>query len=232
MTTKMLNVQNCVATGAPNQGNQNSIYDFYVVDEKVVVVPMKTLFCKRIIEAFNKSMKGVIMPNRCFANALIAADWFNERGFDVEVVEGTIEPNDYCFKWSEKTGRPVYSTKHPRLNEEPIEHRFCKKGDKYFCPTLEFLFGFDMVRCVDFTAIRVYDYQTLVAFAMETQHLFGEPHLHSSISGLSYTYVGGEETPIYWGNINDDGVYVSPTSNPFLIVDGLVAKAANHSQYA
>ncbi len=190
-------------------------YNFKTIDTAVSISPMKTLFCKRIMDSFKKDMPGVIQPNRCFSNALIAAQWFREKGFDVEVVEGYMDKNNYAFEYARRMGISVYSEKHSRLNTEPVEHRFCKKGDKYFDPTIEFLFGFDMVKCFDYAGKRIYDYETLIDFAMRTEKDYGRIHFHSSISGLSYAYVGEKNIPIYWGHIDDNGEYVSPDSNPF-----------------
>lgn len=202
------------------------MYYFDSVNEQVSITPMKHLFCERIMRYFKNNMTGVIQPNQCFANAIVAAEWFSEKGFDIEVVEGHMVPNNYCFENAGRMGYKVHSEKHPRLNTEPLEHRFCKKGDKYFDPTIEFLFGFERVKMFDYTARRIYDYETLIAFAMRTKEDYGTLHFHSSISGLSYVYVGEKDIPIYWGHIDENGDYISPRKNPFEVMKALIPKAA------
>ena len=100
------------------------------------------------------------------------------------------------------------------MNEHPLEHRWCKKGEKYFDPTLEYLFGFEITKTWDYDAMRIYDADTLMDYALEINDRFGEMKFCDSIAGLSYAYVGNEDVPINWGYINENYEYVAPERNP------------------
>ena len=188
-------------------------FEFDAVSEQVKITPMKYLFCEKIMKRFKKDLGEHIIPNYCFSNAVIAAEWFNERGFDVEVVEGRFQSNDYTYTFCEKNGLRPISGKM-RLVDNPIEHRWCKKGDKYFDPTLELNFGFEMTKTVDYDAMRIYDADTLMDYALELKDRFGEMKFCDSITGLTYAYVGGLDIPINWGYINENFEYVAPDKNP------------------
>lgn len=190
-------------------------YEFEKVDEAVKVVPMSTLFCKRIMNRFRKEMVGKIIPNNCYQNAVIAAKWLNERGFDVEIVEGEMTANDYAEKIAAQYGMTVNSQKHQYLNEAPLEHRFCRKGDKYFDPTFEIIAPQGFNKGFDYKAIRVYDVDDIIDFAVDTLMEYGEIHFHNSISGLTYVYKGNEDIPLFWGRINEEGEVEKPNYNPF-----------------
>lgn len=193
-----------------------SEFTFETVNQQVKIVPMGTLFCQRVMDRFRKAMKGVIVPNNCFINALIAAQWFQEQGFDVEVAEGTYEYNEYAPTISQKYGLNLYSKRHQYMNEGPQDHRFCRKGDKYFDPTLELCFGYEWTKGFDYTVCRVYSAKELISYAITIGNTFNEkPHFCSSISGRTYAYVGDEDVPIQWGIIDNDGLYIPPADNPF-----------------
>ncbi len=185
------------------------MYYFDSVNEQVSITPMKHLFCERIMRYFKKEFQGLILPNQCYTNALMAAEWFNEHNFYVEVVEGLYQHTPEAIA--------KYAKRGVILVEEPIEHRFCKKGDKYFDPTIEFLFGWDEVKTFTYTAQRIWDQPDLLDVAYETDKLFGKPAFCSSITGLCYHYTGkgNEQVPIYYGHVNDNGEFVPPKENPF-----------------
>ena len=177
---------------------------------------MSTLFCKRVMDGFRREMRGKILPNNCYVNAVIAAKWLQERGFDVEIVEGVMTVNDKAEAIAKKYGcSGVRSQKHDYLNEAPLEHRFCRKGDKYFDPTMDFLYGFGFAQGFDYKAIRVYDVDTIITFALQSKETYGEVHFHNSINGLTYVYKGEEDIPLIWYYIDDDGYLVMPDYNPF-----------------
>ena len=195
----------------PNETNNQYLFD--TVNEKVQITPMSHLFCDRIMRKFNSVMRDVIQPNQCFMNAAIAADFFANEGFYVEVVEGYTLLNDYASKFAEKYGVSLYKE---NSHSELIEHRWCKKGDKYFDVTIEFLFGWEMVKIMDYTAQRVYDYEDLIDFAaLIGKEYYGDKKLKfvDSIKGVSYLYDGDKDIPIYWGYINDEGKFVEAMGN-------------------
>lgn len=178
---------------------------------------MSHLFCERIMKRFRKDMAGVIKPNQCFTNAVIAAQWFNQHGFYVEVVEGWFNPNEFGFSQCDKIGMKMFSEMHPYMNEPNAEHRFCKKGDKYFDPTLELLFGFEITKWLDYTAVRLYDYEEMIDYMQEIKDTFGGDYYYSAstLTGCTYFFDGKEDIPIYWGHIGEDGYFVKPQINPY-----------------
>ena len=162
-------------------------------------------------------MEGIIRPNQCFTNAIVAAQWFNQNGFYVEVVDGWYFPNDNGVEACERMGAKMFSEKHPRLNDAPSEHRFCKKGDKFFDPTLELLFGFNCTTWMDYTAARLFDYEELIDYMQEIKDTFNGDFYHNSstLTGCTYFYDGEKDIPIYWGHIGEDGYFVKPQINPY-----------------
>lgn len=204
--------------------NADGIFKFEPINEQVKIVPMSTLFCKRVMDRFRKAMTGIIRENCCFTNAVIAAKWFQEQGFDVDVAEGSFHFNDYAWTICKKYGLQMYSQTHEYMNNGPQDHRFCRKGDKYFDPTLEFIFGFEWTKGYDYTASRVYDADELISFAITIGATYGEkPHFCGSISGLTYAWKDDEDIPIHWGKIDDNGVYVPPMENPYELLRKAVA---------
>ncbi len=198
-------------------------YNFSKIDETVKIVPMGALFCKRIMDRLRKKCKGVIMPNQCFFNALVVAGWLREWGFDVEVVEGMQSQNDNYIALSRKLGLKEESDREHLKNQAPIAHRWLRKGDKYFDPTVELLFGMEFVRSFDYNAKRIYDNQELIRYAGEIRDTFGvdEVHFVSSITGTTFYYDGDNDIPVHWGYINDDGEYVAPEQNPYELFTAL-----------
>lgn len=178
-------------------------YQFDTINETVKITPMKYLFCDRVLRQFIKNQGVELKPNYCFSNAVLTAEWFQEHGFDVEVVEGRISGKDFA----------LVSTKE-RLNDKPIEHRWCKKGDHYFDPTLEIFYGYDYVKGLTYDAKRLFDAETLREYAEEIEERFGELKFCDSISGLTYAWVDNEDVPIFWGNISEEYEYVVPEENP------------------
>ena len=168
-------------------------YVFEKVDSVVKISPMSTLFCKRIMDRLRKEIGRIILPDQCYQNAVVVSSWLAEMGFDVEIVEGEFKTD---------TGKT-------------IEHRFCRKGGKYFDPTIELLYGFVSTASVEYKAIRVYDIDVIVDFTAQTLNDYGQVHFHSSITGLSYVYKGDEDIPLVWNYIDDNGEIVKPEYNPF-----------------
>ena len=192
-------------------------FNYTILNEPVTIVPMRSLFCKRIMDRFAKRCKGVFKPNLCYYNALVAARWLKEWGFDVEVVDGVLTTNDNYPLLCKKMGLAEES-RYPHLqNNAPIGHRWCKKGNRYFDPTIEGLFGMEYVRAFDYKGMRVFDDQTLIAFANTIRSTFRSEQIRfvSSISGCTYKYDGKHETLINWGYIDDNGNYIAPEKNPF-----------------
>ena len=94
---------------------------FFDEGEGIVnIVPMKNLFCKRVMDRFYKECAPYIFPYCCYSNALIAADFFNNKGFQVDVIEGIYRPNPLL---SEKEKNSFFADTNDDM------HRFCKKGD-------------------------------------------------------------------------------------------------------
>lgn len=190
-------------------------YTFERVDKVVKISPMSTLFCKRIMDRFRKEMKSNILPNNCYMNAILAAAWLRERGFDIEIVEGEMIRNEQAEKIAKRCGMVFESKKHQRLNEAPTEHRFLRKNGKYFDPTLEIIASQGFSDAFDYKAIRVYSYEDISDFTYTTFEDYGELHFHNSISGLTYVYKGEEDIPLKWSYINEEGNIVKPNYNPF-----------------
>ena len=190
-------------------------YTFETINETVKISPMSTLFCKRIMDRFRKEMTGKILPNNCYMNAVMAAAWLRERGFDIEIVEGELTANAYAEKIVAQYGMTVNSQKHQYLNNAPIEHRFLRKGDKYFDPTFEITTPQGFNKGFDYKANRVYSYEDISDFTYTTIEDYGQIHFHNSISGLTYVYKGDEDIPLLWSYIDENGELVKPDYNPF-----------------
>lgn len=190
-------------------------YQFDVINEQVKISPMRSLFCERIIKSFARGVD--IKPNCCFTNAVITAEWFQEHGFDVEVAEGRLVA---------KSQELLLPSQKVRLNTNPIEHRWCKKGEKYFDPTIECLYGYEMTKTWNYDAIRLYESSTLRDYAEEIERRYGVLKFCDSISGFTYAWVGNEDVPINWGRISDSFDYVVPEENPVFVRDELLRLAA------
>lgn len=190
--------------------------EFEKVNEDVKVNPMGTLFCKRVMDRFRKEMVNKIKPCCCYENAVIAAEWLIERGFDIEIVEGQYKPNEYGEKLARREINS-YVSEHPTLGAMEYDgHRFCRKGDKYFDPTTEILLGVEGLKLYDYRALRIYDIDDIIDFAEEiTLKDYGVLHFTDSITGLTYVYKGKDDVPLFWGCIDDNGVVVKPDYNPF-----------------
>lgn len=190
-------------------------YSFTKIDENITIVPMGTLFCKRIMDRIKKRCQGVILPNLCFFNAIVIAAWLEEYGFDVEVVEGVYAGNEYGYQMMKKMYK-VKGLGEPEYSYVPESHRWLKKGDKYFDPTIELLMGFEFTKTFNYTAKRIFDYKTLIEYAIEIKNTLGyKAHFVNTTDGITQYYDGDIDVPVEWGYINGDGVYIPPKRNPY-----------------
>ena len=177
-------------------------YEFITINGLVEITPMRKVFKKCTMDRFNKDMKGRIHKQGCFQNALIAAKWFRERGIAVEVVEGFIVPKEATSAFIEGVAP---ENADPRIGSA---HRFLKYGDKYFDPTLEFLFGVERLKLLVFAAFRSYEYETIMRFYMQMSLLYGEVYYSDTISGTGRVYVKGGYYEFPCDCIDEDGEYV------------------------
>lgn len=203
-------------------------YDFIAIDERPVMTPMNQLFCKRIMDSFYREFNDTIRKDCCYENSLIAAEWLISKGFDIEVVEGYYQCNDYDKKIAMAFGAPI----NPE-NYMPTEHRFLKKGDKYFDPTLEMLWhrdfeggmsdkylrshGFSnpsLTKCYDYQAKRIFSFGTISEFTQDAQEYYGLDCLFSTLTGGAVDSVSGEK--MYLGRIDENGKWDIPEIHPVI----------------
>lgn len=202
-------------------------FNFKSIDECVEIVSMNRIFDRKTMECFRRAMKNRIMPDQCFTNAIMAACWFKERGFDVKTVDGCMYPNEYGERAAAARNIPYYSSKYDRLNNNPLEHRFCVFNGKYFDPTIEFLFGFEPTKWCDYEVYRIFEPQVLIDLAFELKNRFGEYHFFYTETGVTYFYAeNDQEIPIHWGYVNENGDYIPPKENPVKFRDELLQKSA------
>lgn len=125
-----------------------------VVNKKVKITPMNLLFPKEIIDELREMD---IKEGWCFVNAVMVAKRLQEKGYEVDVVEGYYGYN--------KKARNRFSKVY-RLGKGWIEHRWCKIGDYYFDPTyyLDENTVFSS-NCFDYRAERLYYADDLIDFA-------------------------------------------------------------------
>lgn len=162
---------------------------FFDEGEGIVnIVPMKNLFCKRVMDRFYKECAPHVHPFCCYSNALIAADFFNNNGFQVDVIEGIYRPNPLL---SEKEKNSFFTEIRGDM------HRFCKKGNYYFDPSLECVIGFSAAhKYFQHISLREYDSVTLWAYGVALGN--GEtPKFCSSINGFSCDSEGEERHDDY-----------------------------------
>lgn len=193
-------------------------YDFEKINKVVEITPIGKIFSQITLKKFRKDMKDVIQPNRCFYNAMVACAWFKKRGLDVKCVDGYLNPNEYAEVICAKYGIALNSTKHPRLNEGNMAHRFLVYNGKYFCPTLEFLFGMEWVRGYDYTALRIFTLETLIDYAdMLNEKFSTDKYPVSTVDGRTFLDTDEGDITLDWGHIDDDGNYVEPEIDPIVI---------------
>lgn len=182
-------------------------YPFKTINAIIAITPMGKIFKSLTISRFKKDMLGRIRSNHCYENALLAAQWFIEHGYEVSIVDGFINANDYAFEYAAKHGIEVYS----KTNEESNQgspHRFLFYNGYYFDVTIETLFGVEMLRTNTYTAYRQYEFGAILHFYMDMQKLYGELYFADTITGKRHTYVDGECIRFYYDTINENGEYV------------------------
>ena len=164
-------------------------YEFETINSTITMTPMRKLFSGITTSRFRGDMQGMILPNRCYRNALIAAEWFKSRGIKVEVVDG------YVFT-------------DTMNKEDGSTHRFLKYGDKYFDPTLEYLFGLQHLDGLNFFAVRSYEYETIRRFYADMHSVYGELYFSDTFSGIGKFYYDGFMYEFETDIIGENGEYV------------------------
>lgn len=188
----------------------DNYFPFTPINKSVSITPMSNLFCARVRERFKRDMSGIILPFQCFKNAVLSAEWFQQHGFDdVEVVDGYYSENRKALEKFARVHNITLSNAAPCINDE---HRFLRRGDRYFDTTLEFLFGFEFARCYEYLACRAFEPSVIAAYsvmAARANNLDTEFEWASSMEGKSYRYLeSGEDIPMYWGRISEDFNFV------------------------
>lgn len=178
---------------------ENDFFPFNEGEGIVKIVPMRTLFCERVLTRLKKNYGGYVKPLKCYSNALIVAEYLKTQGFDIDVVEGYYSPSPSLSDEEYRKAFPFSFAKEGRDT-----HRFCKKGDYYFDPTLELTIGYNnAVKYYQHISTREYNTETLWAYSIAVGGDLGQDiKFCSSIDGISYSG-GCLDIPSYHRYINN-----------------------------
>ncbi len=184
-------------------------YEFdSVVNQKVKITPMNLLFPKEIIDELRELD---IKEGWCYINAVKVAKRLQEKGYEVDVVEGYYA----CNQRARQRYAKVYT-----FFDGWMEHRWCKIGEYYFDPT-HFLDKNSIFssNCFDYKAERLYYADDLLNFAEQVgkDYISALPFFRnrntiwcSSLTGA--TSLDNGRTVVYLAKVDDDFNYVKVAS--------------------
>jgi hypothetical protein len=180
-----------------------------VAKKSVKMTPMNLLFPSEIIEEL---LTLNVRKGWCYENAVKVARFLEEKGYEVDVVEG-------YYRSSKKALRrfPEY------LSEETncwLEHRWCKFGDYYFDPTFYLdRYTFLTSQYFEYRAERLYYADDLLNFAEQVgkDYISAVPFYCtrntiwcSSLTGA--TSLDDGRTTVHLAKVDEDFNYVKVAS--------------------
>jgi hypothetical protein len=126
-----------------------------------------------------------IKPQTCHSTAPEIASYFRDLG--VQVCDG------FYYDIKEK---------------KTYAHTFCKLGDKYFDPTLEFAYSFDMTNCFDYISERVFDPNEFSILQHAYSYILGGNGLMRYCCSSVCSGYHKDSGLFYEVSVNDDGYIV------------------------
>lgn len=196
-------------------------YKFEKIDKIVKIVPLVSVFSKMTVKRLKQEALPNMAPNMCHMNCYGLALWFKDHGIKVDIVQGYITLNERAPFLAARMGVKLESDKPHLKGNAPVMHSFLRFNGKYFDPTIETLFGMNMVSAYDYTAKRVFDYDTLNEYVRMQCSKFNHVIFTDTLEGISYRYRGAEEITLDWGHLDNEGNYVEPKTDPMAVIKEL-----------
>ena len=170
----------------------------------VKMTPLNKALPLKVVREFKRTVAPYITLRACYKNAVLAALYFKSKGYNVQVIEGYYEIDHSRFK----RDRPFY---HHRFGWDT--HRWIIINGKHIDITLDC--GVDICKTChcNYKSVRVYEPETLLAFALKTGRDYDfvdQPKWCSSLDGITYDFLNQQHK---WSLIDSSGCYVCLKTN-------------------